>query len=80
MNELEKIKKDNKEITLYFRLLPKNSNIEWDKEDVNVDITTREKYLNELRAIYKLRKMLKIFSIPNSIIKLMTIYQTINYF
>ncbi|HAP3055167.1 TPA: AAA family ATPase [Enterococcus faecalis] len=61
MNELEKIKKDNKEITLYFRLLPKNSNIEWDKEDVNVDITTREKYLNELRAIYKLRKNVEDF-------------------
>ncbi|WEI92483.1 AAA family ATPase [Enterococcus casseliflavus] len=55
MNELEKIKKGNKESTVYFKLLASTSNIEWDKEDVNVDITTREKYINELRSIYKLR-------------------------
>ena len=35
--------------------------LEWDRENITVDITTREKYLNELRSIYKLRKDVEDF-------------------
>ncbi|HFI0737749.1 TPA: AAA family ATPase, partial [Streptococcus suis] len=55
-NELDKVKKDDNENKVYFKLLDRTPILEWDRENITVDITTREKYVNELRSIYKLRK------------------------
>ena len=60
-NELGKIKRDDNGNTSYFKLLDRTPVLEWDRENITVDITTREKYLNELRSIYKLRKDVEDF-------------------
>lgn len=86
-SELDKMKKDDNEKKLYFKLLDRTQILEWDKENITVDITTREKYLNELRGIYKLRKNIEEFlstqfnnQIDNYLEKNELLLNTINYF
>lgn len=85
-NELGKMKKDDNGNELYFKLLDRTPVLEWDGENITVDITTRGKYLNELRAIYKLRKDIEDFlgtqfnnQINNYLEKNELLLNTINY-
>lgn len=85
-NELDKVKKDDNENKVYFKLLDRTPILEWDRENITVDITTREKYVNELRSIYKLRKDIEDFlgtqfnnQIDNYLEKNELLLNTINY-
>ncbi|MBO0411243.1 AAA family ATPase [Enterococcus hulanensis] len=59
--ELNKSKPKDQDGVGYFQLLEIKSDLEWDKDNLNVDESNREKYLNELRSIYKLRNHLDDF-------------------
>lgn len=60
-DELSKIDHEKQGDISYFKLLNVTPELEWDKENVVVNINSREKYLEELRAIYKLRKSMDDF-------------------
>ena len=85
-NELDKMAKDDNVNKSFFKLLNRTQILEWDRENITVDITTREKYLNELRDIYKLRKNIEDFlgtqfnnQIDNYLKKNELLLNTINY-